>query len=131
MRPTAARFAVAAVAGATLVGLVALPSSAATASLAQTYGPVGAPVTITGSGFTGATAVSFNGTLASAHVDSDTEISTTVPGDATTGPVTVTDSGGNPIDAGTFTVQRPTAATITRSAGVLRFPQTLTVRAVL
>lgn len=46
-------------------------------------------VTLTGVGFTGATAVSFNGTATFA-LQGDTEISATVPEGATSGPVSVT-----------------------------------------
>ena len=52
-------------------------------------GPVGTNVTIGGSCFTGATFVTFNGVSASFSVNSDTSISATVPGGATTGPVSV------------------------------------------
>ncbi len=50
---------------------------------------VGQHVTILGSGLTGATSVSFNGRPAVFSVVSATEITTTVPRGATTGPVTV------------------------------------------
>jgi uncharacterized repeat protein (TIGR03803 family) len=53
-------------------------------------GPVGKTVGILGQGFTGTTAVSFNGTPATFTVESDTYIVTSVPPGATTGLVTVT-----------------------------------------
>ncbi len=59
-----------------------------------TSGPSGTSVTINGSNFTGATAVAFNGTSASFTVNSGTQITTTVPGGATSGPITVTTPGG-------------------------------------
>jgi large repetitive protein len=52
-------------------------------------GPVGIPVFITGSGLNGTSSVTFNGLSASFTVDSDTEITATVPAGATTGPVSV------------------------------------------
>jgi hypothetical protein len=44
-------------------------------------------VTITGSGFVGATSVTFNGVKASFTVKSGTEITAMVPGGAATGPI--------------------------------------------
>lgn len=51
---------------------------------------VGQTVGIFGQGFTGTSAVSFNGTPASFNVDSDTYLTAVVPSGATTGSVTVT-----------------------------------------
>jgi uncharacterized repeat protein (TIGR03803 family) len=55
-----------------------------------TSGKVGAKVTILGNGFTGTTAVSFNGTAATFKVVKSTEITATVPTGATTGKIQVT-----------------------------------------
>jgi hypothetical protein len=70
--------------------------------------PIGSPaggtaVTITGTGFTGATAVSFGGTAATFTVDSDTSISATAPAHSI-GPVTVsvTTPGGTSAVPGLF-----------------------------
>lgn len=73
-------------------------------SFTPTMGAAGTPVTITGSMFTGATSVNFNGTSASFSVDSDTEISTSVPVGATTGPITVTTDKGTGTSTSDFTV---------------------------
>ena len=54
-----------------------------------TSGVVGAKVTILGTNLTGATTVSFNGTVATYTVVSSSEITTTVPTGATTGTVKV------------------------------------------
>jgi uncharacterized repeat protein (TIGR03803 family) len=54
------------------------------------FGVVGKTVGILGQGFTGTTAVSFNGTPATFYVASSTYLTATVPSGATTGLVTVT-----------------------------------------
>lgn len=70
---------------------------------APVFGPVGTGVTITG--FTGATAISFNGVAAAFTVDPSGTITSTVPSGATTGPITVTTPGNGPIVTTTrFTV---------------------------
>src|SRR5205814_457301 len=56
--------------------------------------PVGASVTIQGTGFTGATAVRFNGVLSQFRVNSDSSITATVPSGANTGPISVTTPKG-------------------------------------
>ena len=55
---------------------------------------VGKKIGFLGQGFTGTTGVSFNGTAASFNVISDTYLTATVPGGASTGFVTVTTPGG-------------------------------------
>jgi hypothetical protein len=67
-------------------------------------GPVGTTVAITGSGFTGATAVQFNSTSAAYTVNSDTSVTATVPTGATTGPITVTTPNGSGASTSPFTV---------------------------
>jgi uncharacterized repeat protein (TIGR03803 family) len=62
--------------------------------LLPTSGKVGKTIGILGQGFTGTTAVAFNGTAATFHVVSDTYLTATVPKLATTGSVTVTTSSG-------------------------------------
>ena len=58
--------------------------------LVSTTGKVGKTIEVLGQGFTGTTAVSFNGTAATFIVVSDTYLKATVPSGATTGFVTVT-----------------------------------------
>jgi phosphatidylinositol-3-phosphatase len=64
----------------------------------------GTVVSLTGSGFTGATGVAFNGTAATFTVTSDTQLSATVPAGASTGPVTVTTPAGTGTSPASFTV---------------------------
>ncbi len=60
----------------------------------QNAGKVGSAVIILGSNLTGATSVSFSGTVARFSVVSATEITTAVPAGATTGTVSVATPGG-------------------------------------
>lgn len=73
-------------------------------SFAPPSGPVGTPVTITGTGLTQTTKVTFNGTSAAFTVNSDTQITATVPTGATTGKITVTTKGGSVSSTTSFTV---------------------------
>jgi hypothetical protein len=78
---------------------------------------VGAKITITGTGFTGATAVSFNGTPATSFtVVSATQITAVVPSGATTGKITVTTTGGVATSSTNFKVT-PTVSSFTPDHG--------------
>lgn len=78
-----------------------------------TSGPVGTSVVITGTNFTGATAVRFNGTSATFTVNSSTQITATVPAGATDGPITVQNSAGTATTSPTsFDVTAQAAPTI-------------------
>ncbi|HEX4440110.1 MAG TPA: IPT/TIG domain-containing protein [Thermoanaerobaculia bacterium] len=77
-------------------------------------GPVGTSVSISGSGFTGATAVQFNGTSATAFtVNSDISVAATVPAGATTGKISVAAPGGTATSATDFVVSSSSGVTIT------------------
>jgi uncharacterized repeat protein (TIGR03803 family) len=73
-------------------------------SIAPTSGPVGTQVTITGSGFIGASQVKFGGVKGTYTVNSGTTITATVPAGAKTGKVSVKTAGGNASSKATFTV---------------------------
>ena len=72
-----------------------------------TSGPVGTVVTITGFSLTGATKVTFGGVKATTFsVDSDNQITATVPTGAKTGKIAVTTPGGTATSKDVFTVTR-------------------------
>ncbi len=77
------------------------------ASFTPTSGPVGTSVVITGTGFTNVTSVSFNNVNATFTVDSDTQITATVPVGATSGPIAVTTPSGMATSVTNFTVGGP------------------------
>jgi uncharacterized repeat protein (TIGR03803 family) len=68
------------------------------------FGPVGTPITILGSSLSGAVSVTFNGVPATFTLVSGTEITTTVPAGASTGPVQVNSSTGTVRSSGPFHV---------------------------
>jgi cytochrome c peroxidase len=73
-------------------------------SFAPTFGGIGSGVTITGTNFTGATAVSFGGRAATFTVSNSGTITTTVPAGASTGSISVTTLDGTATSAANFTV---------------------------
>lgn len=88
--------------------LPASPAFAVTptvSSFSPVQGVQGTLVTVTGSGFTGATAVKFNGVAGTGlTVVSDTSVKATVPAGATTGPISVTTPGGTGTSSTSFKV---------------------------
>jgi hypothetical protein len=88
-------------------------------SFSPAAGPVGSSVVITGTGFTGATQVAFNGTVAPTFtVNSPTQITATVPPDATSGPVAVTTPVNTAVSAASFAViLAPVITAFTPTAG--------------
>ncbi|MGV7105901.1 GEVED domain-containing protein [Flavobacterium sp. U410] len=79
-------------------------STTSVSSIMPTSGPVGTVVTINGSGFTTATSVSFGSVAASFTVVSNTVIEVVVPTGATTGNITIYDTGGCNLSYSSFTV---------------------------
>jgi hypothetical protein len=74
-------------------------------SFTPTTGPVGTVVTVAGTGFIGATSVTFNGLAGTGlTVDSAAQVRITVPVGATSGPLSVTTSGGTGTSVASFTV---------------------------
>ena len=84
---------------------LAASSPPSISGFSPTSGAVGSSVTISGSNLTGASAVKFGGTSASVFtVNSDTQITATVPAGASSGPISVTTPNGTGASTGTFTV---------------------------
>ncbi len=73
-------------------------------TFAPTSGAPGTVATVTGTDFTGASAVTFNGTPSVFAVDSDSSLSATVPAGASTGPIRVTTPAGSAVGPTNFTV---------------------------
>jgi hypothetical protein len=69
-------------------------------TISPTTGPIGQVVTLTGSGFTGATVVTFGGGIPATAftVDSANTMTATVPAGATTGEIVITASGQSSSD---------------------------------
>ena len=84
-------------------------------SFTPASGPVGTSVTISGTNFTGATAVTFNAVSASFTVTSATAIQATVPAGATTGPLSVTTPGGTATSTSTSVFTVMSGSTISSS----------------
>lgn len=91
-----------------------------------TNGLPGSSVTLNGANFLGATSVSFNGVAATSfNVSADTQITTTVPATATTGPISVTTPGGSVTSSVPFYLP-PRLTTVSPATGVVGTAVTLT-----
>ena len=87
-------------------------------SFSPAVGRVGTNVVLTGSSFTGTTAVKFNGLDATSFtVNSPTQITATVPANATTGSIRVTTPGGTTPPGTNFVVQ-PVISSFSPTVGV-------------
>ncbi|SFQ71287.1 reprolysin-like metallopeptidase [Hymenobacter arizonensis] len=88
-------------------------------SFSPMAGPVGTSVIITGTNFSGATRVTFNGTNApSFTVNSATQITATVPVNATTGPISIITPIATGVSATSFTViPAPVVVSFTPASG--------------
>jgi hypothetical protein len=97
--------------------LTVVSTAGTISSFTPASGPVGTTVTITGTGFTGASAVRFNGTPASSFtVVSATKITAVVAFGSTTGKITVTTGGGVATSTTNFKVT-PTVTSFTPAQG--------------
>jgi hypothetical protein len=94
--------------GLVLVLVAADPGVAAATTISSftpTSGTIGTQVVVNGTGFTGATVVSFHGAAAAKYsVVSDIKITVIVPVSASTGAIAVTSPGGNGTSASSFTM---------------------------
>jgi len=98
------------------------------------YAAVGKAVTILGTGLTGTTSVTFNGTAATFTVVSSSEITTTVPTGATPGYVSVTTPSGTLTSNVPFllsTALIPTTTSLASSQNPSTFGQAVTFTAVV
>ena len=116
------RIGISAMIGALLAATSVLPAEAGAPPSISSFSPgsgsVGTAVTITGTNFTGADHVKFNGTDALFTVNVSTQISTTVPSGATTGAITVRTSEGTATSAVAFVVTgAPTISSFSPSSG--------------
>ena len=96
-----------------------LPPPPTISSFTPTSGPVGTIVDIHGSNFSDVVSVKFKNSFQPTEftVDSDSEIHATVPADAVTGPISVTNISGTGSSASSFTVPLPTVSSLTPSSG--------------
>ena len=89
------------------------PTAPTLTSFSPTSGPVGALVTVNGTGFSGVTRVTFNGTSATFTPVSATQLTATVPSGASSGRIAVTTASGTGTSTASFTVTSITPARLT------------------
>ncbi|MBI1761408.1 MAG: choice-of-anchor D domain-containing protein [Acidobacteria bacterium] len=109
----------------TVTGGIACPT---VTGINPTSGAAGSTVTITGTNFSGTNLVVFaNEAVATFTVNSDTQITATVPNSAVTGPITIIKSGCNEVRTATFTVTQPSGRIVRVVCGSASLGGTLTV----
>lgn len=108
------------------LGPAGAPQPPSIISFVPISGPIGTVVVVTGSNFTGATDVTFNGVSAITFtVDADSQITVTVPVGATTGKIAVTTAIGTGTSTDDFTI---TAAIAPSAGGGVRKRREIRVR---
>ncbi|HQR34175.1 MAG TPA: putative Ig domain-containing protein, partial [Blastocatellia bacterium] len=81
--------------------------------ISPSSGQIGDTVTITGSGFTGVSGLTFNSNvIANFTVVSDTQITAIVPAGTTTGPITISEPTCSDVQTASFTVNAPVCMTV-------------------
>jgi uncharacterized repeat protein (TIGR03803 family) len=113
----------------TASGNVTIVNAPSITAFTPASGTVGTSVAISGMGFTGATAVSFDGTAAASFtVNTDTSITATVPTGATTGTISIIAPGGTATSVSSFTitVPVPTITSLTPTSGPIGTSVTVT-----
>ena len=131
-KPALVRVVVSLVGVTLIVGLTAVPASASTVTnFTPKCGVIGTSVAITGTGFTGATAVDFNGTNQTTLTGlTDTTVTAAVPTGATTGKITVETPAADTASTADFTVETapaaPTITSFTPTAGTVGTSVTIT-----
>lgn len=107
---------------------VALAAAPSISSIAPASGQRGATVTVSGTGFSGATAVRFNGAAASYTVSSDSVVEAVAPQNATSGPITVVTPGGTATSSSSYVMPPlPTALRIWVGPSRLTYGTALTI----
>ncbi len=109
---------------------VIVPQCPTVSGLNPSSGLVGSTVTITGTNFTGVTAVKFSSNVtATFTIVNDTTITATVPAGAVTGPITISKPNCNDLQTASFTVivpQCPTVSGLNPSSGLVGSTVTIT-----
>jgi hypothetical protein len=93
-----------------LPGCSGVQAAPTVAGFTPTSGSPGTSVAVSGSGFAGASSVTFNGTASTFSVNSDSQLTATVPAGATSGAIAVTTAAGTGTSSASFTVTAAAAA---------------------
>lgn len=93
-----------------LSAMTPVPAAPTISSVSPPSGAPGSSIVVNGTNFlNGATTVTINGVASAVNFVSATQLNVTVPGGASSGPISVTTSGGTVTSSTSFTVIAPTA----------------------